>query len=72
MKRLYALNDLMNFNETFRKNVTCNKGYPKNHGFTFSLENTILEKPQEGAQIDPPRLLSVKLVVLKGISLFQM
>ena len=26
----------------------------KNQGLTFSLEDTIFEKPQEGSQIDPP------------------
>ena len=27
----------------------------KNHGFTLSLEDTFLEKPQGAGQIDPPQ-----------------
>ena len=61
----------MNFNETFRKNVTCNKGYPKNQGFIFSLQSTIPEKAQHGGQMPTPQSFTVKMVVLKGISLFQ-
>ena len=65
MKPLYLLNDLMNFNETF------NKGYPKNQGFIFSLQSTIPEKAQHGGQMPIPQSFTVKVVVLKGISLFQ-
>ena len=43
----------MNFNETFRKDVTYdNIKSHKKPGFNLSLEDTFLEKPQ-GGQIDP-------------------
>ena len=37
------LNDLKNFNEIFRKDVTYDN-ITKNQGFTLSLEDTFLEK----------------------------
>ena len=42
------LNDLSNFNVFFRKDVTDNNIiWQKEQGFTLSLEDAILEKPQE-------------------------
>ena len=47
----------MNFNEFFRKNVTCDN--IKSQKIRF-LENTISEKPQ-GGQIHPPASLGLSL-----------
>ena len=45
----------MNFNEIFRKNVTCdNIKVTKSQGYTLSLENTVLEKPQGRVKLTPP------------------
>ena len=43
---------LRNFNEIFRKDVTYNniKSH-KNEGFTLSLEDTFLEKSQDGRSV---------------------
>ena len=48
MKFSYLLNDLRNFNEIFRKDVTYDniKSHKKPGGFTLSLEDTYFEKPQ--------------------------
>ena len=43
---------MSNFNEVFRKYVTeDNIKSHKNHGFSRSIENTFLEKPQGGVHI---------------------
>ena len=49
-ENLHLLNDLRNFNEFFRKNVIYDniKSHKKKQGFTLSLENTVMEKPQRG------------------------
>ena len=63
------MNDLRNFNEIFKKDVAYdniksqeNKTKTKSmkQGFTFSPENTFLEKPQGERQIHPPSLFRVK------------
>ena len=46
----YLLNDLVNFTEIFRKNVTYdNIKSKKKQDFTLSLEDTFLKKPLWGA-----------------------
>ena len=55
----YLLNDLRNYNEMFRKDVTYDniKSLKKKQGFTMSLKSTILEKPQGGGggvKLNPP------------------
>ena len=44
--KIDLLNDMMNFNEIFRKTVIYDIKVTKNQGFTLSLEHIILEKPQ--------------------------
>ena len=44
--KIDLLNDMMNFNEIFRKIVIYDTKVTKNQGFTLSLEHIILEKPQ--------------------------
>ena len=45
----YLLNDLRSFNEIFRKDVAyANIIIHKKPGFTLSLEDTFLKKPQGG------------------------
>ena len=51
----YLLNDLRNFNEIFRKDVTYdNIKVTKNQGFTISLEDTFFKKPQGEPPPHPP------------------
>ena len=49
------MSDRKNLNEIFGKDVTYDniKSLKKKQGFTLSLEDTFLEKPQ-GGQIDSP------------------
>ena len=44
--KIDLLNDMMNFNEIFRKTVIYDIKVTKNQGFTLSLEHIILKKPQ--------------------------
>ena len=61
---LFLLNDLRNFTGIFRKDVTYdNIKSHKNQGFTFSLEDTFLEKPQ-GGQNDPPAFVGLNCITL--------
>ena len=46
LSKIDLLNDMMNFNEIFRKIVIYDIKVTKNQGFTLSLEHIILEKPQ--------------------------
>ena len=64
------MNDLRNFNEIFKSDVAYdniksqkNKTKTKSmkQGFTFSPENTFLEKPQGEGQIHPPAFLGLNL-----------
>ena len=48
-KSLYLLNDLRNFNDVAYDNIKSKK----KQDFTLSLENTYLEKPQEGVKLTP-------------------
>ena len=41
------MNQLRNFNDIFRKDVTYDN-VTKNQGFTLTLEDTFLEKQQDG------------------------
>ena len=48
---------MRNFNEIFRKDVTYEiLKITKNQGFTLSLENTFLKKPQRGVKLTPSLL----------------
>ena len=52
---------MRNLNEIFRKDVTYNIKSHKKQCFTLSSEDTFLEKPQAGGQIDPsPAVLKLK------------
>ena len=54
-KYWYLLNELRNFKGIFRNDVAYyNIKSHKNQGFTFSLENTFLEKPQPHTSPIPP------------------
>ena len=54
------MNDLMNFNEVFWKNVTLIiSNVTKSQGYTPSLENTI-QKNHTGCQIDPAAFLGLR------------
>ena len=46
----HLLNELRNFNEIFKKDVTYDniKSHKKAQGFAIYLKNTFLEKTQEG------------------------
>ena len=60
----YHLNDLSNFNKIFRKDVTYdNIKSHKKQGFTLSLEDIFLEKPQrEGSQFCTTHLIKGKVL----------
>ena len=61
-KSSHLLNDQKDFNEIFRKHVTYdNIKSHKKQGFTLSLEDAFLGKPQWG-QIDQPAFLGLSLV----------
>ena len=47
----YLMNDLRNFNEIFRKDVTYDN--IKKQAFTVSLEDTVWEKPYGGVNFTP-------------------
>ena len=54
-KSSYFLNDFRNLYETYSKDVTYDNIKCQKKGFTFSLDNISLEKPQ-GDQISPASL----------------
>ena len=55
------MNDLRNFNEIFRKDMTYdNTKSHKSQGFTLSLEDTFFKKPQRGFILIPPVVLGLK------------
>ena len=49
LKSSSILNKMRNSNEIFRENMTYNIESHKIQGFTLSLENVFLEKPQGGS-----------------------
>ena len=60
-KYLYLPNDLRDFNEIFRKNVSYDN--IKSHKKT--KENAVLQKPQGECQIDPPPLAFLGLTLTR-------
>ena len=55
-------NDLRNFTENFRKDVTYDniKSHKKSQRFTLSLEDTFFEESQEGFKLNPPAVLGLR------------
>ena len=57
-KILISSDELRNFNEIFRKNVSYdNTKSHKKQCFILFLENAVPEKPQGGCQFEPPDFL---------------
>ena len=53
-------NDLSNFNEIFRKDVTYDIKFPKNQGFTLLFRRYIFRKTTGEIKLTPPSRLRVK------------